>query len=234
MLSLIIFATAVAYTGTSLRTGMSDGAEPGAFLRHSAAELASAERGSGTRGGAEAARYNDREKPDCSSCRDAAPDKLNGTGDDSQCCVGLPTEMGFCSEFLPESVRKYIDAETNSDNITKSWRFFDKHRSIKCDEYNKAMGKCDPCKGDGILAAPHSTLYCEPSGRIGSLKCHNRTDTTYQIKCHPKPETNWYGGWDVVDFVSYAGNFSELTCDERDVDSNDEPGDDDAAADDDD
>jgi hypothetical protein len=152
-------------------------------------------------------------KPDCSNCREPAPPAaVANVTDDTQCCVGLPTELAKCSEFLPESVFAFV----NNTAVTDSWRGFDNHGSIRCNEFDRAAGKCDPCKVGTDYEASRD-LYCEPSSQVGRLRCYERTPEQYQIVCRPRADTNWYGGWDVVDMYveQTAGGKNILGYDQR-------------------
>jgi len=135
----------------------------------------------------------DYNAPDCSNCREPAPPtNIDNVTDDSACCVGLPTEMSKCSEFLPASVIAFI----NNTDVTDSWRAFDKHGSIRCSNY-ELNAHCDPCKVGTDYEDSHE-LYCEPSEQVGRLRCFERTPDQFQIVCRPRKDNEWYGGWDVV------------------------------------
>lgn len=137
--------------------------------------------------------------PDCSNCREPNPPaNIDGVSDDTQCCVGLPTELNQCSEFIPQSVIAFV----NNTDVTDSWRAFDKHKSIRCGQFTPSS-KCDPCKVGtdyeySANANEPGQLYCEPSEQVGRLRCFERTPDQFQLVCRPRKDNEWYGGWDVV------------------------------------
>lgn len=137
--------------------------------------------------------------PDCSNCREPnPPTNIDDVSDDSQCCVGLPSDLNQCSEFIPQSVIAFI----NNTDVTDSWQAFDKHGSIRCSQ-TAPSSKCDPCKVGtdyeySANANEPGQLYCEPSEQVGRLRCFERTPDKFQLFCRPRKDNDWYGGWDVV------------------------------------
>lgn len=129
--------------------------------------------------------------PDCSNCRDGFPPVNGNMTDDQQCCIGLPSDCGMCSEILPESVYKVV----NDGRITGTWRV------TRCEQYNpqETEGLCDPCKPDRTTDFESSQeVYCSESEDPGRLQCYPRTPDKFQIKCNPSNHDNdWYGGWEV-------------------------------------
>lgn len=158
---------------------------------------------------------------DCRDCQSAkSPD------DNAQCCNIQPSAVGACSRVVPESaIALLLSYGEDVSSIVSTWALngrVGKHIGLggKIFCLNVPSGNsagqgtnplagsnCDPCRPVETAEWPNSfgELYCtnqNPGGSNlpdGRFNCYPALPMGKRLVCNPTEETNWYGGWNVVD-----------------------------------
>lgn len=158
---------------------------------------------------------------DCRDCQSALPPDEN-----AQCCNIQPSAVGACSRVVPESaIALLLSYGEDVAAIVSTWALngrVGKHIGLggKIFCLNIPSGnsagsgtnpepgsKCDPCRPVETAEWPNSfgELYCtnqNPGGSNlpdGRFNCYPALPMGKRLVCNPGDQTNWYGGWNVVD-----------------------------------